>query len=111
MAQKIVTILTDDITGGDADETVLFALDGVSYEIDLASGNAAELREGLARWISHARKAGRTAAAPRGTASRRASADRAQLAKVREWARENGYSVNDRGRISASIMEAFQAAH
>jgi Lsr2 len=29
---------------------------------------------------------------------------------IREWARENGHKVSDRGRISRSIMEAYKAA-
>ena len=41
MAQKVQVILVDDIDGGAADETVSFSLDGVSYEIDLSTTNAA----------------------------------------------------------------------
>lgn len=52
MAQKVQVVLTDDLDGGDADETVQFALDGVSYEIDLSTANAEALREALA-WIFH----------------------------------------------------------
>ncbi|MCL2595757.1 MAG: Lsr2 family protein [Promicromonosporaceae bacterium] len=112
MVQKTQIVLIDDIDGGNADETVTFGLDGVSYEIDLSAAHAAELREGLARWVAAGRKAGRVATVlPRGTATRRASADRAQLAKIREWARDNDLPVSDRGRISADIMAKFQAAH
>ena len=35
--------LTDDLDGSDADETIMFALDGGSYEIDLNAKNAAAL--------------------------------------------------------------------
>ena len=111
MVQKIQTILIDDIDGAPADETVTFALDGVTYEIDLSAGHAAELRDALSKWIGHGRKAGRTAATAPRTPGRRTSADRAQLAKIREWARESGYKVSERGRISAEVMAAFQAAH
>ncbi|MEJ2579399.1 MAG: Lsr2 family protein, partial [Kineosporiaceae bacterium] len=58
MVQKTQVILIDDIDGGEADETVSFALDGVSYEIDLSEGNAEGLRESLADWIGHARRVG-----------------------------------------------------
>ena len=47
MAQKVKIILVDDLDGGSADETVRFGLDGVSYEIDLSSGNAANSAQ---RW-------------------------------------------------------------
>ncbi|PZR51602.1 Lsr2 family protein [Xylanimonas oleitrophica] len=111
MVQKTQVVLFDDIDGSEADETVSFALDGVSYEIDLTSAHAAELRDALATWVGHARKTtGRAGSAQRGT-SRRGGADRAQLGKIREWAKENGYQVSDRGRISAEVMNAFEAAH
>jgi hypothetical protein len=111
VVQKTQVVLFDDIDGAEADETVTFALDGVSYEIDLTSAHASELREAFASWIGHARKSTtRSGAAPRG-AARRTSAGREQLAKIREWARDNGYKVSDRGRISAEVVSAFEAAH
>ena len=36
VAKQIIHKLVDDLDGGDADETVKFALDGVQYEIDLS---------------------------------------------------------------------------
>jgi nucleoid-associated protein Lsr2 len=30
---------------------------------------------------------------------------------IREWARQNGHKVSERGRIPKSILEAYQAAH
>ena len=47
VAKRTVVVLEDDLDGGPADETVTFALDGVSYEIDLSSSNAGRLRESL----------------------------------------------------------------
>ncbi|NOV97249.1 Lsr2 dimerization domain-containing protein [Isoptericola halotolerans] len=110
MVQKTQVVLIDDIDGSDGDETVTFALDGVSYEIDLSAAHAAELRESFAQWIGHGR---RTAArsAPRASASRRGRTDREQLQKIREWARDNGHQVNDRGRIPGRVLEAYEAAH
>jgi hypothetical protein len=110
VVQKTQVVLIDDIDGSDADETVTFAIDGVGYEIDLTSAHASELREAFATWVGHARKAGRPVAAAR-TGGRRAGADRAQLAKIREWARENGYKVSERGRIPGSVLTAYEAAH
>ena len=48
VAQRVEVVLVDDVDGGPADETVQFALDGVSYEIDLNAANATALREALA---------------------------------------------------------------
>ncbi|GAB2690724.1 histone-like nucleoid-structuring protein Lsr2 [Thalassiella azotivora] len=114
MAQKVQVILVDDVDGGDAEETVSFALDGVSYEIDLNADNAAKLRDDLATWVGHARKVGgrsgrRSSRARSSSAS--ASANGASTTEVREWARANGYEVSDRGRISAEIQQAYAAAH
>jgi Lsr2 len=107
MAQKVKIILVDDLDGGSADETVRFGLDGASYEIDLSSGNAAELRSALERFVSHGRKTsgGR---APRTRTSTGRNQDSAQ---IRQWARDNGYAVNSRGRIQAEIQEAYQKAN
>ena len=109
MAQKVQVILVDDIDGGAADETVTFALDGVSYEIDLSTKNAQEQRDAFASWVGNARKvSSRTSARP----SRRGRATgSARATEIREWARENGYQVNDRGRISQEIQTAYDAAH
>ncbi|HTY71700.1 MAG TPA: Lsr2 family protein [Actinomycetes bacterium] len=109
MAQKIQVVLEDDLDGGPADETVVFGLDGTTYEIDLNKKNASKLRDALAPWVG----AGRRTGAGRGGARRaRGRASRgSQAGDVRTWARENGYQVSERGRISAEIQAAYAAAH
>jgi hypothetical protein len=42
--------------------------------------------------------------------SRRGSTRR-DLAAVRAWAKSNGHHVSDRGRISAAVQQAYDAAH
>jgi hypothetical protein len=59
MAQTIVVRLIDDIDGGEADETVSFALDGRSYEIELSKKNASVLRKLLEPYMENGRAAGR----------------------------------------------------
>ncbi|MBO1752970.1 Lsr2 family protein [Actinotalea sp. BY-33] len=106
MAQKVQVVLLDDLDGGSADETVSFALDGVSYEIDLSSENASALREAFASWVGHARKVGgRTKSARRSSAPR--SGASSDSTAIREWARSNGFTVNDRGRIPAEVKAAY----
>ena len=56
MAQKVQIILEDDLDGSEASQTISFALDGTSYEIDLNDKNAAVLRDALATYVGHARK-------------------------------------------------------
>lgn len=110
MAQKVQVLLVDDIDGGTADETVTFALDGVSYEIDLTTAHAAELRDAFATWVGHARKVGGRSAGSRGTGAARPRRSN-DAGAVRAWAKENGFEVSERGRISAEIREAYDAAH
>lgn len=110
MAQRIQVILEDDIDGASADETVTFALDGVTYEIDLSSDNAAKLRDALAPWVGHARRV----STGRKTSGRRAgsaSPARNDLNDVREWGRANGFTVSDRGRVSRELQAAYDKAH
>ena len=114
MAQKVNIILVDDIDDSEATETVSFGLDGTSYEIDLNDAHAADLREALAPYLGHARKVpGSSRRAPRkASAAASSSSDSgASAADVRIWARENGHSVPERGRIPAEIREAYDAAH
>ncbi|MCV2489705.1 Lsr2 family protein [Geodermatophilus sp. YIM 151500] len=115
MARKVQVILSDDLDESlSADETVSFALDGTSYEIDLAEKNAKELRETFSRYVSAARKVGRGSGRASGGGRSRATGgrmDREQAGAIREWARKNGHAVSDRGRIPASVVEAYEAAH
>jgi hypothetical protein len=112
VAQKVQVILVDDLDGGAADETVTFALDGVSYEIDLSAKNAQELRDSFASWVGNARKvSSRTTSSSRPARRGGRSSGSARATEIREWARENGYQVNDRGRISQEIQTAYDAAH
>jgi hypothetical protein len=108
MAQKTVVLLEDDLDGGTADETVTFALDGVQYEMDLSTANAAGLREVLAPYVGAGRRiGGRAVTRRRVGGGGPARTDREQLAAIRAWARGRGLEVSDRGRIAAHIFEAY----
>ena len=128
--QKVSTVFTDDLTGDtltpEEVETVFFAVDGTTYEIDLSPTNASSLRNDITMWIEHARpttgKTTRTTggkASGRGTTTRtaatqgggRVTADRERSAAIREWATENGHTVSPRGRIAATIIDAYNTAH
>lgn len=110
MAQKVQVILLDDLDGGEAEETINFAVDGSNYEIDLSKKNAAKLRDVLAPYVASARKAGsskRTRGRSRASSGRTSGTD---TAAVREWARGQGLKVSDRGRIPAEILEKYEAS-
>ncbi len=116
MARKIIHQLVDDIDGtlleAGEGETVLFSLDGVAYEIDLTGENAAELRGTLERYTS----AARTVSSSRATTSsasagrKRRRSGQQDYSGAREWAKQNGYQISDRGRVPASVLEAYEAA-
>jgi hypothetical protein len=112
MAQKVQVTLVDDIDGSKADETISFSLDGASYEIDLTREHATALRESFAEWIGHARRSGgRKAPARRRSSGGGGGATDSDAGKIREWARANGYTVSERGRISAEVREAYAKAN
>lgn len=106
MAQKVNIVLVDDIDGSEATQTVSFGLDGSSFEIDLGDANAAALREALAPYIGHARKVGGARRGRRSTVTSLGPSSK----EIRDWARSNGFEVSDRGRVSAEIRQAFDAA-
>lgn len=112
MAQRVQVLLVDDIDNTDADETVTFALDGVSYEIDLNNANAAKLRDALAPWVGHARRSGgRKSTGRSSSGGGGGNTRRKDVSAVREWARENGHEVSERGRIPAAVQEAYDKAN
>jgi hypothetical protein len=116
MATLTTVTLVDDLDGSEAAESVAFALDGVSYEIDLSEENAEKLREALAGYVAGARRVDGTRRTGRAKPAKpargsRTAPDREQTAAVREWARANGYEVSERGRLSATVLAAFEAAH
>jgi hypothetical protein len=107
MALRTQTLFIDDIDGGEAAGTVRFALDGVSYEIDLSTEHDEALHTALGKYIDHARKA---AATPRRARGGRRTASAVDPVTVRHWAREQGYDIKDRGRVPADLVAKYQAA-
>lgn len=113
MARKEIVLLTDDLEPEfEADETVRFALDGSTYEIDLSEANAIALRETLAPYVAQARRATGTARGRtgRGTRAAESAGTGPDPKAVRAWAAANNEPVSSRGRIPADLVAKFQAA-
>jgi hypothetical protein len=122
VAKRVTTQLVDDIDGSviddDSGETIEFAVNGVEYSIDLKAKNATEFHKKLDHYIEHSTRvggrkrkpspAGATTPAKTGTPATR---DPAQTRAIRQWAFDQGYEINDRGRIPADIVEAYNAAN
>ena len=113
MAQKVQVQLIDDIDGSPADETVTFALDGISYEIDLTEDNAKTLRSALGEYIEKGRKAsgGGSKRSAGNSKTNTARTKREDTQQIRQWAKDNGHNPSSRGRITASIIDAYNEAH
>ena len=109
MAQRVVVELSSDLSGEAAQETVSFSLDGVTYEIDLTTEEASELREALATYVGAGRKVGRKTPPARSGRRPSGSSDY-DASAVRAWASSKGIEVSERGRISKDVLEQYRAA-
>ena len=108
MAKTVSVVVTDDLDGSPNANTVTFGFDGVTYEIDLAKKNKSKLERDFAPYIEAARRVSR----PRGRVSAsRQPGPRIDRAAVRAWAKEQGLKVSERGRLSAEVMEQYEAAN
>jgi len=108
VAQHTKVVLTDDVDGGPATETVRFGVDGVEYEIDLAAGNARVLRDLLDAPARHGRKVGSLGSTRSFT---RVVTDYDPTA-LRAWARARGIEVptDGRSRIPDDVVAQYRAA-
>lgn len=114
VAQRVVQQLIDDLDGSEAVKTVRFGYAGREYEIDLNEEHAQALDELLAPYLEHARRADGGASTRRTRRGGRSEGERrspAELRAIRQWAREQGLQISDRGRIPADIVAKYDAAH
>lgn len=106
MAKQVSVSLVDDYDGtSEARETVIFAVDGCEYEIDLSDEHAAQLRSDFTQWASRARRV-------RGSRGRVRAArlPAEEGVAIRRWARGQGVAVAERGRIPRKVIEQYNAA-
>jgi len=106
-------LLTDDIDGSEATQTLTFTFQGVSYEIDLNDDHAMALEESFHDWTSSAREV----TGPHRTKPRYSGVDVGSpvvgrdLAEIRAWLRASGHKVAERGRVSQTLLAAYDKAH
>jgi hypothetical protein len=111
MVQKtVVTVVCDLPHDGEIEgsETVSFSLDGTAYEIDVCSAHAKELHDSFSAYIEHARRVSGGVARRR---KARSGPGRERSSEIRQWARDRGEKVSERGRIPASIIQEYEATH
>ena len=124
MAQKVQVMLVCDLHDDEVEgvETVAFGLDGTMYEVDACEEHAGALRDAFAPFVGAARRAGRGGSAPAqrrgGGRSSRSGSDggsgsggKERVQAIRDWARENGHKVSERGRLPGAVVAAYEAAH
>jgi hypothetical protein len=110
MVQKtVVTVVCDLPHDGEVEgkETVSFSFDGSAYEIDVCAAHAKELQDKFSTYADRARKVS-------GTGRRRKARTgpgRERSSEIRAWARQQGHKVSERGRIPASVIAEYEAAH
>jgi hypothetical protein len=112
MVQRVITERYDDLDGSPAVKSVQFGYAGREYAIDLNEEHTRELDQLLSPYVEHARKV--DGAQPRQRRARRSEGERRspeELRAIRQWAREQGLRVSDRGRIAADIMTKYEEAH
>jgi hypothetical protein len=112
MAQRTVVLLIDDMTGEESTDVtnVAFSYAGSDYEIDLNDENYEKFTQALAPFVAKARRIKRSRK-PSTSASPQSRSSSPDSAKIREWAKENGYDVSERGRVPQEIREAYAKAH
>ena len=112
VAQKVIVETVDDLDGtvitDGSGGTIAFSYQGKSYEIDLSSENRDKFAAALDPFVSKARPTGQSRRGSAPQQSSRGGGNRLQ--EIREWARTNGYTVSDRGRISKEIQDAFESS-
>jgi hypothetical protein len=114
MAQKtVVTVVCDLPHDGEIEgnETVSFAFDGTAYEIDVCSAHAKELQDTFGPYAEHGRRISAAGAGGRRRGRARTGPGRERSSEIRSWARQRGHKVSERGRIPASIIQEYEAAH
>ena len=106
-----IKTLVDDLDKITPATPVTFYVRDQAYMIDLGDENAdrlekivADYEEALSEFTKKARRLGRVS-----TGS--SSGTKGETAAIRAWAKENGFEVSTRGRISQEIQDAYDAAH
>ncbi|MFJ5725859.1 Lsr2 family protein [Streptomyces sp. NPDC093149] len=103
----IRSIVESDLSGKPDATTVTFGLGDTWYEIDLTAKEQKDLEDALKSYLKVGRKAERKPAKKRVVPETTAE----EREKIREWAREEGLELAERGRIPKTVQKAFDEAH
>jgi hypothetical protein len=94
----------DPAKGGEATESIRFSLDGMSYEVELSEEEAGGLRRALDRYIRCARRLEYPDRCPLDWQDK---AGWTESRLIREWARDAGVTICERGAIPKAVVSAY----
>jgi hypothetical protein len=110
--RETVVVLTDDIdkTTKTNVETITFAIDGQTYEIELGKVNAGRLRKVYEPLIEAGRRVTHQANGHRHPRIR--AQHSVDSARIREWAAtQPDITLKPRGRVPEAVVTAYREAH
>ena len=111
MAQRVQTILVDDLDGtelGDDGQTIRFGWLGAEYTIDLSQANVDKFAAAISPYVNAGERIG--GRKTRNINSPSNGNGQVDTKAVRKWAESNGIELSSRGRVPADVIEKYKAA-
>lgn len=116
MARKEIIQYIDDLDGTPLNEddvkVVRFGYQGRNYYLDLSADNAAKFDEVLRPYVekAHADDSAPATRTRRGT-NPNSTKQRERNRIIRQWAKDRGMDVADRGALPKTIIDEYEATH
>lgn len=98
-------IIESDLSGAPRANTFRYVLGNKWYEIDITKDELEELEAVMKKYVEHSREISPMA---RNSVPAATPEDRN---KIRAWAKDNGFDIADRGRITNEVLKAYDASH
>ncbi|WP_295626482.1 Lsr2 family protein [uncultured Corynebacterium sp.] len=117
MARKEFIQYIDDLDGtplkDDEVKVVRFGYKGRNYHLDLSESNAEKFDELLRPYVEKATLDGAAAASgrPKRGSNPNSTKQRERNRIIRQWAKDRGMDVADRGALPKSIVDEYEASH
>jgi hypothetical protein len=117
MAKATVEVLTDDLDGSEAAQTITLGWNGDWRELDLSKRNLASLSRTLDKYWNVGRPVHgdrlptpSRRRQPKASSPRRRAKAKRDPKLIRAWATENGIAIPTRGRIPADVEQQYNEA-